>query len=439
MSKRTSGIANRQPESHNQFIPVRQSLIYRLRSLANSQFPNLFPHPDAARRLDIYRRNDPKENAQTTPPVDEFIDVFGVWAVEFYTPSQVDTLLTNLNRLGWDGSDPVFGLKDPTPWISRLRQHPFGGGWFNLGVVQAGTEVIVGPSYQHAAPLPPHVQYATGGLYSLTSSLICIVMGFAFENDYCSRFDMALRTDRETYTKPLVYGSQIHGPRHQKTDHICQIRTELIGLANDWFQEHLPGLFASGLLGGKLPTCEFVTLRKTEPFPPMENNDHPEYLSVLDLSFGWDVWRCAKNPGLKFRDFSRSPGHEDIDRHAVLVARESDLDGSWLRTRKGNGPGMWSTQNRQAQGLHIDETINGLLSRRALLQLLEGYSQHLNAVRDSTALRHNRRLNRIKALKTLTDHISYTVGHRRSYGRTHPLCKRSFIIFPRCRNIRALR
>ena len=40
--------------------------------------------------------------------------------------------------------------------------------------------------------------------------------------------------------------------------------------------------------------------------------------------------------------------------------------------------------------------------------MLEGYNRHLSAIRDSDTLRSNRRLNRIKTLKTLIDHVSFT-------------------------------
>ena len=399
MSKNVSEVADQEPASQdNNIISERQSLIYRLKSIAHSRFPRLFPDPTDARRLDIYRLRDPKENEQTAPPVDELIDLSCVWVVEFYAPAHVDALLTNLKRLGWDGNDRDFVMDDPMAWISRSRQHPLGGGWLNLGVIHSETDGVPVSFHRRTAPLPPHVQHATGRIYSPTSSLICIVMGFAFEGDYCAQFDKALRKDRKTYTRPLLHGHRIYGPENQKVDQIHQIRDEMIGLATDWFQEHLPGLFSSGLLEGELPTCEFVTLRKAEPFAPGEDCGPSSYLSVLDLYFDWDVWRSVNNTGLKFK----VPTLSTRDRHryhAILAVRESDLDESMLEMRGG----------RESQCLYINEIINGLLSRWAILPLLEGYNQHLSAIRDSATLRPNRRLNRIKTLKSLIDHVSYTV------------------------------
>ena len=402
MSKNISEVTDQEPElQDDNIISKRQSLIYRLKSIAYSQFPRLFPHPAADRSLEIDRLFDPRKNEQTTPPVDELIDLSCVWVVEFYTPAHVDTLLTNLKRLEWGGNDRDFAvMSDPVAWIIESRQRPFGGGWCDLGVIYSRTDGVPALSRRRTAPLPPNVQCVTGGLYSITSSLICIVMGFVFEGDYCAQFDKALRTDRETYTSPLMRGRRIHSPENQKIDHIRQIRDEMIGLATDWFQKHLPGLFSSGLLGGKLPTCEFVTLRKAEPFAPGEDDGPFSYLFILGLYHDWNVWRSANNTGLKFK----APSLSTSDRHpyhAILAVRESDFDEDELNMRGG-----W---DRRSQCLYIDKVINGLLSRWAILPLLEGYNQHLSEIRDSATLRSNRGLNRIETLKRLINHVAYTV------------------------------
>ena len=417
MSKNVSGVTDQEPDSQdNNIISKRQSLIYRLKFIAHSQFPRLFPHTTDTLRLESYRTFDSEKNKQTTPPADELIDLSCVWVVEFYTPTHVDELLTNLKKLGWDSNERDFA--DPVAWISESRQHLFGGGWLNLGVIYSGTDGVPASFHHRTAPLPPNVQCATGGLYSITSSLICIVMGFVFEGDYCAQFDKALRTNRKTYTSPLTHGYRIHGPENQKIDHICQIRDEMIGLATDWFQKHLPGLFSSGLLGGKLPTCEFVTLHKAEPFAPREDDGPSSYLFILDLYSDWNVWRSAT--GLKFK----APSLSTSDRHpyhAILAVRESDLDEDEFKTS--------GERDRRSLCLYIDEVINSLLSRWAILPMLEGYNRHLSAIRDSDTLRSNRRLNRIKTLKTLIDHVSYTVDIAAITTELIPYAKNSSLFF----------
>ncbi len=245
--------------------PVKEPFIYRLKYAAHERFPRFFNYPVRHEEQAISRIFDPKENAETCPPDDEFIDLCCMWAVEFYTPAHIDTLLAGFRKLGWDKNHS--NSRSPTSWIQKLRQSPRGSGWLNLGVIYPqGTDNFLS-SRSFTAPLPPHVQYATGGLFSLTSSLTCIVIGFVFEEDFSTQFDEALRKNRQTYRKPIkLYrkssgrGYKIYSPETQKTEHIYQIRVDIAELAARWFRENIPGLFSSGILEGNLPTCEFVTL-----------------------------------------------------------------------------------------------------------------------------------------------------------------------------------
>ena len=310
-----------------------------------------------------------------------------MWAVEFYTPAHIDTLLAGFRKLGWDKNHS--NSRSPTSWIQKLRQSPRGSGWLNLGVIYPqGTDNFLS-SRSLTAPLPPHVQYATGGLFSLTSSLTCIVMGFVFEEGFSTQFDEALRTDRQTYEKPSGNGyTEVFWPEMQKANHICQIRAEITELAARWFRENLPGLFSSGILEGNLPTCEFVTLQKAEPFPlrSKDNTDPSEYhyLSILDMYSTFNAWRSENTPGLKFTD-SRNRGPRY---HSILAIKKRDSDKSVLIR-------------------HIDRQIQHLLSRWAILPLLEGYGQHLNAIRDSALSSPKSRQSSTKTLETLSHHVSY--------------------------------
>ena len=57
---------------------------------------------DAEEDLAYYRQRDLERNLETTPPSDERVELHCIWAVEFYTPSYADKLLTSLKVLGWD-------------------------------------------------------------------------------------------------------------------------------------------------------------------------------------------------------------------------------------------------------------------------------------------------------------------------------------------------
>ena len=208
----------------------------------------------------IVREHDPHENAATAPPDDEFVDLCCLWAVEFYTSDHMDSLVSSFRRLGWAADvDPDSHSTDPVAWLHRLSRFPHGGGCMNLGVlVPQGSDLfpLFPPSHKHGVLLPAGVEYASAGIHDISPSLVSIAICFVFDEHYSARLDIALRTDRQTYTTPTLHGRRIHSPLTQKINHIGQIRTETSRLAAAWFSENLPGLFSSGLLGGALPICE---------------------------------------------------------------------------------------------------------------------------------------------------------------------------------------
>jgi hypothetical protein len=380
--------------------PGHRSLPQRIRFALRKRFPRLFDHSFDAEAREFYKTRDPDENLKTTPPADELIDLRCLWAVEFYTPAHIENLLACFRRLGWHQDDVSASRNNPVAWIQRLRERPTESGWFNLGHIRApASDTFLARS--RTAPLPQHVAYATGGLYSLTSSLHCIVIGFMFDDEYSQRLDRVLRTDRQTYLKRTRRGHQVFRPQRQKADFVRQIRGEAIDGASSWFREYLPGLFSSGILSGEFPTCEFVALRQAEPFPPRPEGSArpPAYLSVLDMEFDANSWACVEMPGLKFTWPMTRTGNSRY--HAVLAIREGDFDTAKLSS--------WGGTDRSAQISYVDRKINGLLSRWAILPLLAGYGRHLNTIRDSATLRSDSRSDPVKVLKSLGDHVSYNV------------------------------
>ncbi len=376
------------------------SLGYRLRSTVHRHFPRLIEHPNVGESRAYHEAHDHEDNEKTTPPADEYVDFRCVWAIELYTPAHVEQLLAGFQKLGWDKDDDI-GRDDLSVQLQRLREHPYGGGWLDFGYICRPDSSSRFASPHRVAPLPSNVEYATGTLFSLTSSLTCVVMGFIFKEDYSSQLDLALRTDRKTYMKPLRRGHEIIGPKTQKADHVNQTRADARRMAGGWFTEHLPGLFASGILGGEFPTCEFVTLRKAQPFPDRsEGSDQPPpYLSILDMDLDIHSWVCPDIFGLKFT----WPLFRDLGSryHAIMALRETDFVEKDFESRDVN--------SRSGQTNYVDNKIKGLLSRWSILQMLAGYAKHINAIRDSTTLRPKSRHDPLKTLQSLGGHISYSV------------------------------
>ncbi len=356
---------------------------------------------DSASVRDYYRERDPTSNAETTPPEGEHVDLRCMWAVEFYTPSHIDKLVNNLKKLGWDQND-FPGRESPASWVRITRQHSEGGSWLNLGTIRSSDHVSAWPIRDRTAPLPTHVRYASGGIYSLTPSLTCIVMRFVFEDNFRCRLDAILRQPRHTFTRPVSGNSrEILNPEWQKTDDVRQLRQECANFAAGWFKENLPGVFSSGLVGGQLPTCELVSLRKAEPFPDRKKGEYTPsgYLRVLDLEFSPSVWKSKDTPSLKF-SFGLSLRSSEY--HSIFVVKETEIENTELLKAYGGLPGL---------ATYVDMTYQEMIGKVAIRPLLNGYSRRLNELRDAVTakIRRPSRRRPSRTLQVLVDNVAYDV------------------------------
>ena len=395
MAKQEQDHTDKHPESRGIKWPVTQ----QIKRFVREHLPWFSRTDDADCILESYRKHDPTENAETLPPEDEYVDLRCMWAVEFYTPSHIDKLVDNFRKLKWD-QDEFPGRESPASWVRMTRQLPEGDNWLNLGTIRSTGDKTLWPRRDRTAPLPMNVDYARGGLYSITPSLTCIVICFVFEDRFRSRLDQTLRRYRQTFTRPVSRGHEIFDPERQKTEEARRARRECANLAAKWFRENLPGVFSSGLLVDQLPTYELVTLRKADPFPALEVAEPPPgYLRVLDLKISPVVWRSKDIPGLKF-SFGLL-GHR-LEYHSVLAVRETDMDNSDFLHSYGGLPGL---------AAFVDRTYQKMIGLVALQPLLDGYSRCLNNLRDNvtTEIRRKGRRRPVDTLQKLVNNVAYDV------------------------------
>ena len=361
--------------------------------------------------LRVSRRHDAESNKETTPPDSEVIDLCCIWAVEFYTPTHMDSLLTGVKRFGWT-QEGFRSLGDIEEWVDDSGKVSPGvrGSWLNLGFVSSSDYPFVGPSgtnsmtrsQVHSDALPPnYVTKLDGSLISITSSLSCVIMCFTLDNYYAKKLDAALRADRQTNYKVASHFRTILDPERQKIDEIKQVRHEIKATATNWFSANIPGLFSSGLLEGEMPTYELVTLRDAEPFPSKEHTT-PQFLRTLGLDFSFDAWASTDIPGLKmsFQDWvDYSPQY-----HSILSMKECSLSDDYLKKERN-----WA--GRDARIYYVDEFLRDrwLLHISALLPMLEGYGNHLRAIRESSILRPGSRQNSVTVLSKLASNVSFSI------------------------------
>ena len=319
------------------------------------------------------------------------------WAVEFYTPAHTDELIENLSSFNRSSSRSEYDAEPLDSWIKRFHKVAHGGGWVNLGTWEPKglPRKFIGPS--RLVDMPPTVAYALAKAHRISPAITCIAICFVFEEDFSTSFDTALRKSRDTYTRPVAAGFSTHTPREQKTEAIELIRAQISDDFTFWFREHIPGIFSSDPIDGRVPICEFLTLQKATPFADRESRSAAglEYLRILGLDANWEAWRHSSVPELHFsiqRQYLAAPL-----RYSTLTANEPRF--SRLVGDYGGHKGQL------AQILYLDENMHDLFCMWAGSSLFDVFTETLNRVRNSDDFRFGQSGNSVANLQRLQDHI----------------------------------
>ena len=376
----------------------------RLRKIRRRLFwklPSVFPDPDYKETLRSMTRRDGCSNKKTEPISTEAIDLRCVWAVEFYTPSHAEALKAALAKLGWDRDKPLREPdRNPKDWIAQQRLNTTRHGTYSLGTIIRESDKR---RFHDAriAPLPDPVDYAFANIHGMTSSLTCILICFVLKDGRARSFDDALRKKRATYMQRHKSSYRIYDPHRQKSSDIHDIRIELSDMARCWFRDHIPGVFSSGLLDNFIPTCEFLTLRDAEPFPKRDRREQaPNFLQPLGADFAFETW-VHKNSGLKFAWPIANESASNLDFHAIVGARESDLES--IR------PSYIPRHSRSSDTSEVSNIVEGLIVCWSLVALISGFERQVNRLRDSDLLRQSSSYNYISRIRGLRSKLTQSV------------------------------
>jgi hypothetical protein len=269
----------------------------------------------------LERDKDPAENAETTPGPEDGSDLHCLWALEFYTPSEIEGLKNGLAALGWVDRKDQQKDRNSLLWLERSRSGLAGREYMYV------SDLLPPGKSKHSfdtrpAVLPDRVDYATAYLFSLTSSVTCFVVCFVFEEKCGAVFDAALRDQYSTTFEPLERGWTIVSPRSHKERRIRGIRHELRRSATSWFRTHLPGVFCGKGRDVAVPTCELTILKGAPPRTHVRT--HASFSNLLGFSGVLDAWHTPDLQGVKFMWQQKSAGAEGF--HAALVAERQFLE-----------------------------------------------------------------------------------------------------------------
>lgn len=370
---------------------------FKLRTAASKCFPRFVSRPFPRCHLQELRATDPEQNAQHTPPADEVIDLYSGWAIEFYTPAHMEELISSFERLGWTEDD----ARNPAAWLKHREPSQYSQGWMHLGPVVPHNLPNTYAAHRLRADLPSAVSRAYGDMYWFTPSLLAIVFEFTFNEEYSRIYDDVLRQERQSYVTNSPKGFRIHNPSSQRDSHIKKIRNDSMRLITGWVSENIPGLFSAGLSGGDFPTCEFVTLRKAQPFPTREERAGANqwYLRNLGLHYSYGTWECTSMPSLRFNPSSIERNTSNY--HSILSINEANWDEQDLQEA--------NKSDRESRTYEMHRRVTGMLGVWATGILLRGYSQHFSKLRNSEFLRTTQGNSAEDALQKIRESVSYSV------------------------------
>ena len=245
-------------------------MLDRLKQAFNKGPDSAKSPPDATEALAFWRERDPDRNAESTPPETEYIDLNCLRAVELYTPDHISDLIDGFRKLGWEPGDPDDRTdRDPRQLASRAK--PLRNAWFLDEPGRPSARYFRG-SLRHPNPpgtssrrrIPRHDRDPFHNTFP--------GWGWRFASSLKKNFRRCstgcCENKRRTFTTRTRRGSAIFiHQKIKKHDDVRRIRNEISKSAAAWFQDNLPGEFASGTLYGDIPTCELITLKKCRTIP----------------------------------------------------------------------------------------------------------------------------------------------------------------------------
>ncbi|TPI27885.1 hypothetical protein FJ414_28280 [Mesorhizobium sp. B3-1-6] len=346
------------------------ALARNFRNWASRRFPSLIDSSNIKRSREYYRQRDLELIPASIPAATQHVALKRVFAAEFYTPAHAERLFQAFEKLGWHSAATSSFHRNSAEWVARSRRASEGGGWINLGaIVRPGSH----QRFRDAAEveLPNGFEDAHAELFSISSSLSCIVVTFNAAREVEDRYEQIAGASLGTELPRTKRGYSIIDPKSRKRRAIAEARDGFRRDILSWFKANVPGAFAASGNLELLPTCELLFLDgiRTQEDPASRNL----WLDYLGLDYGGENWASTSLPGLRF---SHPVSHVDSQKgHAVLSVERHDL--------RAIDNTMYGGDDDRAYLNMLSVDLPGWVCQWAIPALLRLYREELNVVRDS--------------------------------------------------------
>ncbi|MYN06571.1 hypothetical protein [Pseudoduganella aquatica] len=343
------------------FLKRKEKAIRKIRWRLRCHFPNsefLISRGDREYRI----QSDMEDNQKIRLPDEEKLDVMAVWGAELFGPSEIESLYANFSRLGWDvpriGSD----RDGVVHWIREQRMYGSVGN-YNVGIVsRKGENRFLGVRY--FAPMPEDVENLSVGVYQLSPSLTCVLVGFFLTEHAGARYKRELDLDRKTIHRTEWARGAIasYGVEHLKIEAIENTRMLQRSMVTTWFEQQLPGFFSNAKDGNRLPTAEILLTEVETCFPANRADSHQrekKWRRLIARISPMNVWTSEECQGLQLVMDELSG---DARYHLIMALRGIDVPDEKLEYRGG--------RNRRSLATYCEDYLSGALVYYASIAFL---------------------------------------------------------------------
>ena len=342
----------------------RNRLVDRLARLTHGRVNSPFVRSRAA----FYREKDAEKNAQSRPVENQHVATWAIWAVEAYTPANVNSLLCGLEALSPGGRNLD---QNPAAWLREQRSHA--GSSFYVHLANPGSRFLA-PGFE--VELPSFAHAAEGTIWTATPSLTVFAVLFILNDHERYRFDHILHADHPTRVEPAgPHKLNVHPPENERKRIINEVRAEWAQAASAWFGRYFPGLLTRQR--ESVATCELSIPEELVPFPARGRSGQ-DYMTLIALGMNqaMDVFDISSRayPGLCFAPFLQA--EDESRRHSIMAMTK----------------GASESQNVNAFGAvevcflyAFDQAFRNIVAQWAIVRVLEHYRHSVAAVRDFLA------------------------------------------------------
>lgn len=358
--------------------------------IARPTIRNLKKKHSPSASIDLWRRNDDKENARHRLPPDEQVNLGGLTLVEAFPPSSVSRLYSAISRL--PGQSPETKRRRLIR-IEESRSATGREGWESLGCVRHPGASIFSSGF-HDPELPIGVSAVWLRLYYLIPSTVILVATFTLEED-AGDLSEILRKDYSTelcnermeisgrltrirskisWVRPKRFSTShsFYTPQFQKVDACEDAISTVEANCWKWISKRFPGRFSVEPPKYRPGFRVFLT-KDSEPFESSQ-----QALSLVGLGLSVHKWSAPEFPGWSISfDNWRARSYRPFQ--AVAAARRSTA--SAKEDPADDGASVWTLTH------DFHEYQSSLAVRWAMSCLLSLYSHRLGRLRDRSATR----------------------------------------------------